>query len=78
MKVSILKFKIKYYCKIVLPPGFHKQRSVGDAKTHMPRPFSGNTPSGIQIGKDSYHLTKKTIKYMDLKNTPYNSFKKGM
>jgi len=63
MKVSILKFKIKYYCKIVLPPGFHKQRSVGDAKTHMPRPFSGNTPSGIQIGKDSYHLKKNNQIY---------------
>jgi len=40
----------------VLPPSFHEQRSVGDAKAHVPRPFGGDTPSCIQIGKYGNHL----------------------
>lgn len=41
---------------IELPPSFHKQSSVSDAKTQVACPFSSNTRISIQNWKYGSHL----------------------
>jgi len=59
----------------VLPPSFHEQRSVGDAKAHVPRPFGGDTPSCIQIGKYGNHLYRKMNATPQITKFKYFHFK---